>query len=226
MDLFTKKEKEIINFLNTEDKNLPEIAKHLQISKPATSKYLKKLEQQKLIKGTYQKTKSGRTIRYQLQPFHLLCSINPESNTIIYLHSNKPLDEQFPYLGMIPQKSFQNEIKTYLSSLSFSELDTLLILLFGSVAKGTAQRKSDIDLLLIKDSWSKKEQNLILEELAEASINCQHQVKPLFKTKEELKNLNNEFKKEIYTHSIILFTKGNICKELMKKMKRYKNIPN
>jgi len=225
MELFTKKEKEIINFLNTGDKSLSEIAQHLQISKPATSKYLKKFEQKQLIKGTYQKTKNGRTIRYQLQPFHLVCSIDPESNTIIYLEANIPIDEQFPYLGMTPQASFQEEIKTYLSSLSFSQFDNLLILLFGSVAKGTAQRKSDIDFLFIKDSWSKKEQNHILEQLAEASIHCKHQVKPNFKTREEIKTLNNEFKKEIYTHSTILFTKGNICKELKKKMKRYKSIP-
>lgn len=63
MELFTSKEKETINLLISKDKTLSEISKHLQISKPATSKYLKKFEQQGLITSTYQRTKNGRTIR-------------------------------------------------------------------------------------------------------------------------------------------------------------------
>lgn len=127
---------------------------------------------------------------------------------------------------MIPQRSFRQEIKTYLSSLSIDQFDSLFILLFGSVAKGKGQRKSDIDLLFIKDCWNKKEKEKMYEDLAEASPHCHHQAKPLFKTKKEVETLNTDFKKELYDHGIILLSKGNKWSKITQKMKRYKNIPN
>ena len=226
MELFTSKEKEIINLLISKDKTLSEISKHLQISKPATSKYLKKFEQQGLITSTYQRTKNGRTIRYHLRSFHLICSIDSETKTITYATANQRFNPQYPYLGMIPQRSFRQEIKTYLSSLSIDQFDSLFILLFGSVAKGKGQRKSDIDLLFIKDCWNKKEKEKMYEDLAEASPHCHHQAKPLFKTKNEVETLNTDFKKELYDHGIILLSKGNKWSKIIQKMKRYKNIPN
>lgn len=225
MELFTSKEKEIINLLISEDKTLSEISKHLQISKPATSKYLKTFEQQGLITSSYQRTKKGRTIQYHLQSFHLFCSIDSETKTITYASADQPFNLRFPCLGMIPQHSFRQEIKIYLSSLSLQQFDSFFILLFGSVAKGKGQRKSDIDLMFIKDHWNKKEKDDIYQDLAEASPHCNHQAKPLFKTKKELETLDTDFKKELYDHGIILLSKGNKWFKVTQKMKRYKNLP-
>ena len=224
MDLFSAKEKEIINLLITDDKTLSEISEHLGISKPATSKYLKKFTQQKIIRGTYEKTNKGRTIRYHLLPFHLICSIDPETKTIIYVQANQTIDDRFPYLGMIPQKRFRQEVSQYLTALPFLHANHLLIILFGSIAQGNGQRKSDIDLLLIKETWSQKDQDLIYESFAEASIRCKHQISPLFKTTKEFKAMDEEFKKELYTHGIILFSSGRTWQKIVQNMKRYKSI--
>ena len=88
MQLLNKYEKQILEFLILNDKTLSEISKKIGISKPATSKYLKKLEEQKLIKGMYEKNYVGRAIRYSLQQFHLIFSIDPKS---IVMNLSKPL---------------------------------------------------------------------------------------------------------------------------------------
>ena len=58
---------------------------------------------------------------------------------------------------MIPQSEFHKPVQTYLNELEAriqesEELDELVgVVLFGSVARGTADRRSDIDLLIIVD---------------------------------------------------------------------------
>lgn len=58
---------------------------------------------------------------------------------------------------LIPQAEFRNPLQTYLDELKdrvqdSTEIDTLVgVILFGSVARGEADRRSDIDLLLIVD---------------------------------------------------------------------------
>jgi hypothetical protein len=58
---------------------------------------------------------------------------------------------------MIPQSEFRKPVQAYLDALDTrieesEDLDALVgIILFGSVARGTADRRSDIDLLVIVD---------------------------------------------------------------------------
>ena len=77
MELLNKYEKQIIELLIQNDKTLPEISAEIGISKPATSKHLKKLEEKKIINGFYERNSIGRTIKYSLQQFHMVFSINP-----------------------------------------------------------------------------------------------------------------------------------------------------
>ncbi len=76
----------------------------------------------------------------------------PAGITIDMAHLQRP-DPVF----MIPQSEFRKPVQVYLDKLEpriqeSEELDDLVgIVLFGSVARGTADRRSDIDLLVIVD---------------------------------------------------------------------------
>ena len=65
--------------------------------------------------------------------------------------------QQSDPIFLIPQAEFRNPLQTYLDELKdrvqdSTEIDTLVgVILFGSVARGEADRRSDIDLLLIVD---------------------------------------------------------------------------
>ena len=101
MELLNKYEKRIIELLIQNDKTLPEISAIIGISKPATSKYLKKLEEQKIIKGTYERNTIGRTIKYSLQQFQIVFSIDPINKSLVAFKADEPLDTNNIYLGYL-----------------------------------------------------------------------------------------------------------------------------
>ncbi len=224
MELLNKYEKKVIELLIQEDKTLPEISARIGISKPATSKYLKKLEEQNIIKGTYERNSIGRTIRYSLSEFQIVFSIDPINKSIISFKADEPIDTNHIYLGYIKQKEFRGEVKNYINEIIKCKLDNYIIILYGSVAKGIAQRKSDIDFLIIKESWSKKEKEQVLEKIAIASNKCKHLAKPLFKSIKDYENLDKTLQKQIKENGIVLYEKGKQWGRIKKHLIRYKII--
>ena len=224
MKLFNKYEKQIIEILLQKDITLSEIAAEIGISKPTTSMYLKKLEESGIVKGTYEKNHVGRIIRYSLQPFHMIFSIDPDAKRIIDFISDTHLDEDFVLLGNIPQKEFRLEVKEYLNKIITTSLEKYLIILYGSVAQGTGTRKSDFDFLFLKNHWSKKEKDEILNLIASASNKCNHLAKPLFKNLEEFEEMDKTLKKQIKENGVILYEKGKQWDRIKKQLIRYKII--
>lgn len=224
MELLSNYEKRIIEILIQNDKTLPEISANIGISKPAASKYLKKLEEQHIIKGTYERNFIGRTIKYSLQPFHIVFSLDPKAKAIIGFKANEPLNENYIYLGYIPQKDFRDEVKIYLQEIVKLDFDKYLMILYGSVAQGSAYRKSDIDFLFLKENWSKKNKDQTLEKIAIASNKCDHRAKPLFKNVKEFENMDKTLKKQIKENGIIIYEKGNQWGRIKQQLKRYKII--
>ncbi|MCX6665756.1 MAG: nucleotidyltransferase domain-containing protein [Euryarchaeota archaeon] len=224
MEIFNSYEKRIIEILLTGDKTLPELSMTLGISKPGTSKYLKKLEERRILRGTYEKNVDGRTIRYQLQPFQMVFSINPSLKTVLSFKADDTLDQEFFLLGSIPQKEFRNEVKEHLEKLITTSIPRYTVILFGSVAQGTASRKSDIDVLLVKESWVKAEKNSILGLFAGAAVNTAYQIKPLFLGYADFKRMDLTLKKEIKDHGIIIFEKGSPWEVIHQELRRYKSI--
>jgi len=224
MKLFSKYEKQIITILLKREITLSEIAAEIGISKPTTSMYLKRLEESRIVKGNYEKNHIGRIIRYSLQPFHMIFSINPDSNMAINFIADASLDEDYVLLGSVSQKEFRLEVKKYLIRIIESSLDEYLIILYGSIAKGFGTRKSDIDLLILKDNWSKKEKDEILDLIANASNQCTHQAKPLFKSIQEFEDMDNSLQKQIKENGIILYEKGKQWARIKQQLKRYKSI--
>lgn len=224
MNLLNKYEKRIIELLIQNDKTLPEISAIIEISKPATSKYLKKLEEQNIIKGTYERNSVGRTIRYSLQQFQIVFSIDPINKSIIGFKADEPIDTSHLYLGYIQQKEFREEVKNYLKEIKNVDFENYMIILYGSVAQGVAHRKSDIDLLFLKESWSKKEKDGLLDLIAIASNNCDHQAKPLFKSVKEFEEIDKTLQKQIKENGIILYEKGKQWGGIKNQLIRYKII--
>ncbi|KYK22230.1 hypothetical protein AYK24_02450 [Thermoplasmatales archaeon SG8-52-4] len=224
MKWLNKYEKQIIELLVQNDKTLSEISAGIGISKPATSKYLNRLEENNLIKGKYEINSTGRSIKYSLQPFQLLLSIDPFNKLIISFKADESLDTSLLYLGYIQQKEFRKDVREYLDKIIKSYLKEYLVILYGSVAQGIGTRKSDIDLLFLKNEWSEKEMDEILDLLANASNSCNHKAKPLFKEVNDFENMGNSFQKQIKEHGIIIYEKGKQWNKIKNQLKRYKII--
>lgn len=224
MKLLNTYEKQIIELLIQNDKTLPEISKVIRISKPATSKYLKKLEEQNIIKGTYERNSAGRTIKYSLKQFHIVFSLDPINKSVICFKADETIDSNYLFLGYIQQKKFRGEVKTYLKEIKNVDFKNYTIILFGSVAQGMAHRKSDIDLIFLKESWLKKEKDQILEKIAIASNQCDHQAKPFFKSIKEFEDIDTSLQKQIKEDGIILYEKDIQWERIRQQLKRYKTI--
>lgn len=224
MDFFHPAQTQIIELLLTGDKTLSELSTALKRSKPGTSKHLKRLEQLGIVRGTYERNVEGRTIRYHLEPYHLVLSIDPISATAFCLSAGDALDTQFLFLGFISQKEFRAEVKKYLEALRRTDIPRFAVLLYGSVASGTATRKSDIDLLVIAEGWTKNQQERIRQVLVEAAEKTTHTAKPLFLSTVEFEQMDPAFKKEINDHGILLLEKGSPWEVIRKDLRRCKTI--
>ncbi len=224
MELLNKHEKQIIELLIQNDKTLSEISAIIGISKPATSKHLKKLEEGKIVKGTYELNSVGRTIKYTLQPFHIIFSIDPKNKSILAFKADDSLDKKNIYLGYIQQKEFRNEVKNYLEEIKNVDFENYLIILYGSVAQGNAHRKSDIDLLFLKESWSKKEKEKILDKIAIVTNKCYHQAKPLFKSVKDYEDMDKTLQKQIKENGIVIYEKGKQWVRIKQQLIRYRII--
>ena len=133
-------------------------------------------------------------------------------------------DANHIYLGYIQQKEFRDEVKKYLKEINKVDFEKYMIILYGSVAQGSAHRKSDIDLLFLKESWSKKEKDQILEKIAIISNKCDHMAKPLFKSVKEFEEMDKTLRKQIKENGIILYEKGTQWGRIKQQLIRYKII--
>jgi predicted nucleotidyltransferase len=224
MEILNSHQKRIIELLLQGNKTLSEIVAEIGISKPGAIKHLKKLEELNIIKGEYERNYNGRIVRYHLQPFHMVISIDPETKTALSFAADDVLDEDFILLGNIPQKEFRDEAKEYLKQITNVNFVSFLIILYGSVAQGSANRKSDIDLLILKDNWTKDETGEILDRIVKATTDVNHVAKPLFLSFNEFKNMDKTLKKEIKDNGIIIYEKGKQWKKIKQELKRYKSI--
>ena len=154
----------------------------------------------------------------------MVFSIDPKNKSIIGFKANEPIDTNYIYLGYIQQKEFREEAKNYLKEINKLNFDKYMIILYGSVAQGTAHRKSDIDLLILKENWSKKDKDQVLEKIAIASNKCDHQAKPLFKSVKEFEEMDKPLQKQIKENGIILYEKGSQWGRIKQQLKRYKII--
>jgi|GEM_PF-1010265 len=214
----------IINTLLKGEKPLTQISEKIGISKQTTLNHLNELEERGIIKS-YSKKKKKSNIKvkiYKIQSFSTLFSIKSteRGGYAINFQANTELDTDFPLLNQIPQEKYREDIKKYLKNIK--ELKhPLTITIFGSVARGKATWKSDIDAALFSDKWTKEEKDKVLDEVSK--VNTQGKVEaslnPHFKKYSE----KDKITKEIYKGGLLIHTTRE-DEELWEKMKEYQTI--
>jgi len=124
-------------FLDLDKHYFAEITKKTKLTRPRTLRALRKLTKINIFK-----TKTEANVKYYFlnkNPFvYSILSVVEYNRTLNFLEKNKKLERA---LGM-----FKEKYKNY-----------LIMLIFGSYVKGYAIKTSDIDLLLIKEKFSKDE---------------------------------------------------------------------
>lgn len=216
----------IMNELLEGDQSLTELSISLEISKPTLQqRYLSDLIEMGVVEKNIIKTNKGREARYRLLPFHYQLSIDPERKIAVNFTSDQPLNASHPMLNQVKGQSAHDDLKVILGMID----DTpnlskgIYIVVYGSVARGTESEKSDIDLMFLREEWTKDIKDTFINLLADIAYKLHHRISPQFKEFDELKEDGSAFADEIRTTGIIVFD-GNGGGGIWEEMRRYRNI--
>ncbi|MFW6025449.1 MAG: winged helix-turn-helix transcriptional regulator [Candidatus Woesearchaeota archaeon] len=218
----TDTKKRIINELLKGEKSLGELSEKINLSKQAIIKHVKKLEEKNMIKGEMKKKGNLNVKTYTIGNYSSLVSINEEGIAINY-ETNSPINFTFPLLNQIPQKDLRDQMSIYLKNI-VNINKNFTIVVFGSVSRGEASWKSDIDVLFLSDKWSKKIKDKIIDNISDTGMDekINNNLNPIFKTTDEIDD-NSLFYEEIREDGMIIYNNRDDL-NLWKKMKRYRSI--
>lgn len=219
------KSQQIINQLISGEKTLTELSKIIGVKKPTMLKYLDELENKGMISSTMKITNIGREKRYNISSYSQIISLDPMKG-IISFRVHEPMDLKLPLVGQIHQQEYRRAIKIYVKKILKNFKSKLSIIIFGSVARGEASGKSDLDILLLgSKQWDEITKNKIMDALYEGVVETQLQAKPLFRTLNEFINKDDSIIREIKKDGSIIFDSLD-SDDLWKTMQRYRNFTN
>ena len=224
--LFKPPSQVILQALATGAKSLTELAETLQMSRPAASKHLKELAEIGLIDKTKEKSETGRVARYCLNRWSLFVSVDSKSGRLLALQSNEDFKQCHILLEQLEPGEFKEDLKKLVKVIDSLKRDDKpdFIILFGSVARREGGWKSDIDVALLRDKWSKELQDRIESIISELMVEISHQIQPVFVTCHDVEVADTLICIEIRDSCIIIY--GNLFgrRYTWQAMERYKSI--
>lgn len=170
-------------FLDLNQHYFAEITKKTKITRPRTLRVLRKLADANAL--TIKKEANVKYYTLNKIPLtYSALSLVEYNKTSSFLEKNKTLKRAIALL----KEKYHNY---------------LCLLIFGSYAKGNSIKKSDVDLLVVKEDFSKKDV-IELESAAEfAAARTGIKLAPYLMKKEELMKKNDFIKEVIQNHFIL-----------------------
>lgn len=152
---------EVIKLLAKGNKTPTELAKLLKISMPSLHKHLIQLEQEKMIaKIGEKKGKTRPYAEYSLgQGFVYFIKALPGEAEQKFLTIDENLKLHLR-IWSVPQRRYHYYIESFWWKLQDYLEDIEAVMVYGSVAQGTAKEDSDIDVLLLVKNDVKKYEKL------------------------------------------------------------------
>lgn len=170
-------------FLDLNPHYFAEITKKTKITRPRTLRALRKLACANVLMIKKEANVKYYTLNKTPQAYSVL-SIIEYNKTQMFLEKNKILKRAI--------EMFKEKYPDY-----------LCLLVFGSYAKGNFTKKSDVDLLVVKEDFSKKEV-IELESATEfAAARTGIKLAPYLMKKEEIRKKNDFVKEAIQNHLIL-----------------------
>lgn len=214
----------ILNSLLKGEKTLSRLSKEIGVSKQTTLSHLNELEEKGMVKSrSRKKEESGIRIKtYKIQSFSTLISIKATETGgyAVSFQSDAYLNPKFPLLNQVPQLEYREDMEKYLEGIKKIE-KPITVTLFGSVARGQATWKSDIDAAIFSNEWTKEEKDDFLDKISE--VNTKGEVRTSLNPHFKKYKSKDKITERIYEEGLIIHTnkKGD---QLWKKMKKYRSI--
>lgn len=186
---------------------LTAIAEATGQSKPALVPQLKALAELGVVHGERVPTPTGSEAHYRLRDVSLHLSLDAARSVAVAWASPGRWEAETPLLAQVPQPEVRAEVRRLVLGLRDAgqlQRDVVLIL-FGSSARGEATWKSDIDLLVLIDAREAPRERAFEEAAFEAQIGMQHAFSPTFVTREEWTSNQKRLVQEARNEGIIIW---------------------
>lgn len=223
--LFRPSSKRILDLLLAGSQSLSDLARETQLSKPTLTPQLKALEELGVIAKSEDKTTEGREVRYTINPASVHLEFNPENGTAISWASQGRAAPDFPLTSQIVDKALRAEILLALRRVR-AELSHVFVILFGSVARGEATWKSDIDLLFVlpDDAANNSDRRERIKDiLALVQEDVAHAVRAHFATRSEFLSSRRAIESDAAEEGLVLHASDEES-ELWRRMTRHASI--
>lgn len=214
----------ILHELAKGERTLAELSAAAGISKQGVLKHLNSLEDEGMVKSRLEKRDRGRVKIFSLSDFTELTSIS-RKGFIISFKSDSYLDPRYPLAGQILQAEFRKQVKKYLEAIEATGTHPLSVVIFGSVARGEATWKSDIDALFLTENWTEKKKEEFLDALSDATVReeeVERSLNPNFRDYSELDS-QESFMEEVLSDGMLVYTTEEVD-PTWKHLKRYRSI--
>jgi len=220
----SKTPKRILQELSTGEKTLTELAEAVEISKQGVLKHLNSMEEEGMVESRLESNEQGRTKIFSLDNFTELTTTN-KRGFIISFRSDSSLDPRYPLIGQIPQMEFREQLKEYLEAVDSMNIRPLSVVVFGSVARGEATWKSDIDVLFLTENWTEEKEEEIVNVLSDVTIEeegVERSLNPSFRDYSDLDS-GESLMEEVRSDGVLVYTTEEVD-PTWKHLKRYRSI--
>ena len=181
MDLSEQKILEV--FLDIRRHYFAEISKKTGLTRPRTMRALRKLEEAGVLTSEEEANIKYYSL-YRNPPAYLALGMVEYAKADTFLERNK---------------AFRRAMEMFRSSYH----DYLIMLVFGSHAKGQASKSSDIDLLLVKEGFSKEEVKMVEDMISMVNGRTGLKISPYMIKAGELRQ-RGDFDKEVIENHVLL----------------------
>lgn len=219
----------VVSILLAGPQTLTQLSEATRLSKPSLLAQLKKLEAIGILTKTVSKTAGGREARYELGEACLHIEVRPGAGVVLSWASAGPYDPEFPLAAQIRAPDARSEVLVVLRHLRRAvprALPHITIILFGSVARGEATWKSDIDLLFVGDpAWLAAPANIgpIENALADVQETLTHPVRLHRASRDDVFEEVSPLMRSVREEGVIIHAPAKEV-ELWKAVKRYEDI--
>jgi predicted nucleotidyltransferase len=233
----TTSRKEILELLLERPRTLSELHSLTGKSRPTLLKHLDFLERFGLVTRNVEVTSVGKQVSYTLNRLTVFFHTDPAKRAFIAFKTSDPIEPDLLLAEQVPQDEFRRDVKCYLRAISKTcgEWDPLpTVIAFGSVARGEATWKSDIDVLIVLEPRIRvnagriieidEAENVLRDSLAEAASEAKHSMRPHFVRREEFIREDGGIIQEARSHGLMIFGDMNGGLEVWRQLTRYRSI--
>lgn len=204
--LFRAASRRLLAALGEAPTSLTELSAKLGVTKPALVRALAPLEQLGVVERSVARTPQGQVSLYRRLPFSVAWTMTHGFSLSWFSPGEVPIRDML--LHQLPPGAARDDVQTILDEVHGLPIrlawSVRFIIVFGSVARGQATWKSDVDVMFLLAGHVDEARAKLQERLADATTRMTHAPSPHFATVDEFLNSQRSLHAAIREEGVIV----------------------